>query len=229
MKINEIFFSLQGEGVRQGRPSIFIRLTGCDMTCGYCDTEFESGVEKTPQQLLEMIQDRAAFSPYNNVQCKEIVWTGGEPSLQLTSETVLFFKKAGYYQSIETNGNHLVPMEVDLISLSPKVAEHVIAKNFAFFTFHNPALFVDKDSKPVLFNPNEPPCPKLEVRYVRHKGQLALPTPAVKADYYYISPMFDGNNINKENLNHCIKLIQENSSSIPWTLSVQLHKLIKVL
>ena len=208
MKVNEIFYSLQGEGCRQGQPSIFIRLAGCDLTCGFCDTEFESGKEMTLFEIREYIKQWP---------CKYIVWTGGEPALQLTSEIILTMKSFGYKQSIETNGNNKVPIELDLISLSPKVAEHVIANNFKMFTHK-------------YFNENvEVILPKIEVRYVRHKGQMSLPVPVVKADHYFISPMFDGSNINLENLNHCVKLIQENESDINWTLSLQMHKIIKVL
>ena len=51
MIINEIFYSLQGEGARAGEASCFIRLSGCDLACGFCDTEFESGKEMTDDEL----------------------------------------------------------------------------------------------------------------------------------------------------------------------------------
>ena len=51
LKVNETFYSLQGEGYRAGHPSFFVRLTGCDLTCGYCDTEFESGKDMTPREI----------------------------------------------------------------------------------------------------------------------------------------------------------------------------------
>lgn len=193
MKVSEIFYSLQGEGFRAGHPSIFIRLAGCDLACTFCDTEFESGKEFTNAELLTKIN---AASP----GCKWIVWTGGEPALQLTTEIVDFFKAAGYQQAVETNGNNPVPQNLDWIACSPKVAEHVVAK----------------------YHPNG----VHELRYVRHSGQPAVPEPRVKCDHKYLSPRFDGERPNPANLQHCIQLCLDNPD---WKLSVQSHKLTRIL
>lgn len=190
MRVNETFCSIQGEGARSGTLNIFIRLSGCDLSCGFCDTEFESGKELTPSELLDVIQQ------YN---CKNIIWTGGEPTLQLTDEILSYFGMHGYFQAIETNGNNKVSDLIDYITVSPKVAEHVLEKNFKK---------VD------------------EIRYARHKGQLSLPDTKIDATHYYISPIFNGNEIDYDNLNHCIKLLEGQNK---WKLSIQLHKLLKVL
>lgn len=191
MKVNEIFYSLQGEGARAGEPSVFIRLAGCDLACGFCDTEFESGKEMSAPDLLEYIQ---------KWPCRWIVWTGGEPTLQLRQETVNFFKQHGYKQAIETNGNHLVPQGLDWVVCSPKVAEHVLEKNF--------------------------PNGVDELRYVRHAGQLAVPEPKIPSKTYFLSPRFDGDKPNPESIKHCIKLCLENPR---WRLSCQSHKLLVIL
>lgn len=195
LKVNEIFYSLQGEGARAGEPSIFIRLADCNLTCRFCDTEFTSFKGMTLDMLLHLIR------PYSK---KNIIWTGGEPAMQLTNEIVEFFNEAGYYQCIETNGSMKVPNGLNYIVVSPKVAEHVVAANFK--------------SMPID-----------ELRYVRHIGQLALPKPLTAAKNYYISPMFKGNQIDEQNLNHCMNLILNDSSNINWKLSIQIHKLIKIL
>jgi organic radical activating enzyme len=198
LKIAEIFYSLQGEGARIGTPTVFIRLTGCSAKFACyasgirCDTEFESGRDYELTELLEWLTDNAP-------QCKEITWTGGEPLDQLTEEIVTFFKEKGYYQAIETSGLKPAPKGLDFICVSPKVAEHVVKKNF--------------------------PDGVTELRYVRHKGQ-EIPNPSVEAQHYWISPHSDGFNINSENLKHCIKLCQENGK---WKLSVQNHKIWNVL
>lgn len=192
LKVNEIFYSLQGEGGRAGAPSIFVRLSGCDLTCGFCDTEFVSGKDMSLDNLLAVIK---------SFPCRWIVWTGGEPALQLTAEIVGFFKDKGFSQAIETNGNNKLPDGLDYICISPKVAEHVLAKNFKGKTVQ-------------------------ELRYVRHNGQLGVPKPALLAEKYYLSPMFNGNKIDVENLKHCIELCKGNP---PWNLSIQMHKLLKIL
>ena len=111
MLINEIFYSLQGEGVHMGKASIFIRLSRCNLRCSFCDTEFDSGTEMTIEEL------RDAIAPYPG---RRIIWTGGEPTLQLTEETVAYFKALGYHQSIETNGTRRPPAGLDYITCSPK-------------------------------------------------------------------------------------------------------------
>ena len=99
LKVSEIFYSLQGEGARIGTPTIFIRLQGCKakhacFKAGIkCDTEFESGKEYTIEQILSWLE-------LNAPQCKEITWTGGEPTDQLTDEMVQIFKDKGFFQAI---------------------------------------------------------------------------------------------------------------------------------
>lgn len=173
MKVNEIFYSLQGEGARAGEPSIFVRLSDCNLRCDFCDTEFTSGTEMTVEQILQELRKFPGMT---------IVWTGGEPTLQLTEEICNEFQAAGYKQCIETNGTGKVPSAIDFISLSPKVAEHIVKKNV-------------------------PICD--EVRYVRGPGQ-AIPEPATDASFYYVSPMAKGDQIPLDSLEHCIALCLRN-------------------
>ncbi len=84
LNVNEIFYSLQGEGGRTGQASIFIRLAKCNLDCSFCDTDFERGVKMTADELLKEI---------NRYGCKWIIWTGGEPALQLTNAIVTFLRK----------------------------------------------------------------------------------------------------------------------------------------
>lgn len=179
LKVSEIFYSLQGEGARAGSANIFVRLQGCKAKDACyasgirCDTEFESGEETSLDHIVW-------FADQN--KCKNIIWTGGEPANQLTCEIVGFFKEKGFYQAIETSGLYPVPDNLDWISVSPKCAEHVLAKNFKKVN---------------------------ELRYVRHCGQ-SIPQPQLASDNYYLSPHSDGAEINSENLQHCINLILKN-------------------
>ena len=199
LKVSEIFYSLQGEGARIGTPTIFIRLSGCKAKFACfkmgikCDTEFESGTERS-------IEDLEAWIDINGKGCKEITWTGGEPTDQLTEEIVAHFKEKGYYQAIETSGLNPTPKGIDFVCISPKVAEHVIKKNFKGIEVQ-------------------------ELRYVRHKGQ-SVPNPSIEADHYWISPHSDGFNINTDNMKHCINLCIENPK---WKLSLQNHKIWNVI
>jgi organic radical activating enzyme len=198
LKVSEIFYSLQGEGARAGTPTIFIRLQGCKakdacFASGVrCDTEFESGKAWAVNELAGWIEKNAPG-------CKEITWTGGEPLDQLTDEVIAYFKNCGFYQAVETSGLHPAPLGIDFICVSPKVAEHVVSRNF--------------------------PQGVSELRYVRHAGQQ-VPEPKIKAAHYWISPHSDGFTINSVNLKHCIELCKE---SPKWKLSVQQHKLWNIL
>lgn len=197
LNVSELFYSLQGEGLNAGVPSIFIRLQGCKakFACAKsgvkCDTEFESGKEQDVKDLAIKIGLMTS--------CKQIVWTGGEPTDQLTEEIVSYFKDLGFFQCIETSGLNPVPYGIDFITLSPKVAEHILKKNF--------------------------PNGVMEIKYVRHKGQ-EIPQPSVKAFAYMISPHSNGWEIDTENVKHCINLCLQNPT---WRMSIQQHKLWNVL
>jgi len=191
LKITEIFAALQGEGARAGEASVFVRLAGCDHACGFCDTEFESGVM---MQIGEIAERAKAF------RIPWLVWTGGEPCLQLRAEHVKEMHRLGLRQAIETNGNHTPPAGIDWVACSPKVAEHVLQKSFP--------MGVD------------------ELRYVRHAGQPGIPAPKIVAKHKFLSPLCNGGLVVRENLEHCIKLCLENPE---WKLSIQMHKLWRSL
>lgn len=122
-RINEIFYSLQGEGVRVGTPNIFIRFAGCNLKCsrpieGFdCDTEFASGMNFNIGEILHYLE---------KYQCKNIVLTGGEPMLQVDAKLIEAFKNADYYVAIETNGTEPPIAGIDWICCSPKTAEHTL-------------------------------------------------------------------------------------------------------
>lgn len=111
MRINEIFYSLQGEGFYTGTPSLFIRLSGCNLQCPFCDTEHIPYTDMTEREIIEEAEKCPA---------KHVVITGGEPSLQLTDSLVEGLHGVGKYVAVETNGTHELPSNVDWITLSPK-------------------------------------------------------------------------------------------------------------
>ena len=128
--VNEMFYSLQGEGVRAGTPNLFLRFAGCNLTCmqethGFdCDTEFVSSRKMT---LDEIISDLHELSR----ECKWIILTGGEPGLQVDKDLVDVLQAEGYKLAIETNGSIALPHGLNWITVSPKVAEHAIRQRTA--------------------------------------------------------------------------------------------------
>jgi 7-carboxy-7-deazaguanine synthase len=128
--VNEIFYSLQGEGVRAGTPNLFLRLSRCNLECrtethGFdCDTEFESGQGRS---LDDIVAELRALSP----TCDWVILTGGEPALQIDRTLVDGLHAAGYKLAVETNGSLALPEGLDWITVSPKVAEHAIRQRTA--------------------------------------------------------------------------------------------------
>ena len=99
IKVNEIFYSIQGESSYAGRPCIFVRLSGCNLRCSYCDTQYayEDGVEMEMQEILDRI------SGYN---CSLVEITGGEPLFQAdTPDLIRHLLDKGYRVLLETNGS----------------------------------------------------------------------------------------------------------------------------
>ncbi|MDE6028257.1 MAG: 7-carboxy-7-deazaguanine synthase QueE [Muribaculaceae bacterium] len=111
-KVCEIFYSLQGEGHHTGYPSVFIRFSGCNLACSFCDTKHEDGV---------FMEDEAIIRAVNLYSADWIVLTGGEPTLWIDDDFVSLLKRAtGKKVAIETNGTRKVPKYVDWVTVSPK-------------------------------------------------------------------------------------------------------------
>lgn len=112
LKVNEIFYSIQGESTKAGYPCIIIRLTYCNLRCLYCDTpySFSEGTDRSIQDIMQEIQK------YN---CKLVEITGGEPLLQPeTFELVKVLCDSGYEVMLETNGSfpiHNIDKRVKII------------------------------------------------------------------------------------------------------------------
>lgn len=111
--VNEIFYSLQGEGFFTGTPAVFLRMSGCNRACHFCDTDFHAS---TPMTAAEITEKVSAFP------ARHMVVTGGEPLLQLDDELLAALKAAGFFVQIETNGTLPVPPLVDWVTCSPKDA-----------------------------------------------------------------------------------------------------------
>lgn len=198
--VSEIFVELQGEGARAGSRNVFVRFAGCNLKCnkqehGFdCDTDFSS-VYKKFATAAELAEECVAL--WGNSPNRAVIFTGGEPLLQLNTEILQEFQSRNFFIAIETNGTvELSETDralVDWICCSPKTAEHTIR---------------------VATKVNE-------LRYVRAVRQ-GIPKPRIQADHYYLSPAADPEGPMSENFEHCKALIADNSR---WKLSVQMHKL----
>jgi len=119
LPINELFYSLQGEGTLAGMPSVFIRTSGCNLRCWFCDS-YHTSWEPTHAWLdIETIIDRV--NEYE--QAEHVVVTGGEPLMHEQTVALLDqLSAAGYHTTVETNGTIYRDTAIDLASISPKLA-----------------------------------------------------------------------------------------------------------
>jgi 7-carboxy-7-deazaguanine synthase len=137
--VREIFYTLQGEGARTGRPAVFCRFSGCNLwtgregdraaaVCRFCDTDFvgvgpDGGKFATAEALAHAVrgawQGNGRGRPY-------VVCTGGEPLLQLDREAIDAFHAAGLEVAVETNGTVLPPDGIDWVTVSPKANAYTI-------------------------------------------------------------------------------------------------------
>lgn len=110
-RINEIFYSLQGEGYHTGTPAVFLRMSGCNRKCPFCDTDHSGHTAMTADEII------SAVTSYPS---RHIIVTGGEPLMQLDSFLIEALHDAGFYIQIETNGTLPIPEGIDWVACSSK-------------------------------------------------------------------------------------------------------------
>lgn len=192
MKVNEIFYSVQGEGAYAGTAAIFVRLSGCNLKCPFCDTNFKFFREMSEAAVVEAIQKISQ-------DCKFVVLTGGEPTLQVTNDFLELLHNKGYFVAMETNGTKVVPSGIDWVTCSPKT------------------LFVDNGKLSIK------ECNELKLVF---DGKNEPRDFGVKADYYYLQPCDTGNySENKTIISRLVEYVKENPR---WKISLQTQKILEV-
>lgn len=119
-KVNEIFYSIQGEGYHTGTPAVFVRFSGCNLKCPFCDTQHEDGILMSDEEILSEVGKYPAVM---------VILTGGEPSLWIDREFVDCLHRIGKYVCIETNGTRSLPNNIDWVTCSPKEGSYAIVVN----------------------------------------------------------------------------------------------------
>ena len=172
MKISEIFYSLQGEGNNVGVPSIFVRFYGCNLACEFCDEPLHKNRYKNMSK--EDILDEIKKYP-----SKQVVLTGGEPSLNDLNDFIDFLHQGGYKVCVETNGFNIENIKnADWITCSPKANQKIVHHKISEYKM---VVNQETDIKNVLF-------------YTQY-GDV------------YIQPMNNKNSVDKDNLKFCIDLV----------------------
>lgn len=204
-RVKEIFYSLQGEGIQAGRPSVFCRFSGCNLwsgleedrersSCRFCDTDFV-GTDGTDGGIYDSNQLVTVFNRLwpKGLKAKHLVFTGGEPLLQLDSALVQLAKRHGFETALETNGTHHVPDGIDWITVSPKPRAKLVQKK-------------GSELKLLFPSPNDPS--EFE---------------SLNFHYFLLSPLYTGNS---EEWQINLRLATDYCLSHPnWRLTMQYHRI----
>ena len=199
LKVNEIFYSIQGEGAHAGEAAVFVRFSGCNLKCPFCDTDFKAFTEYTEFELVDKVKQIAG-------ECRFVVLTGGEPALQITPYLVGLMQKEGFYVAVETNGTRDLPYNLDWVTVSPK------------------STFIAGDAADVVISRADEV--KLVFNEEINLGVMEYFYDNIEADHYYLQPCDTGDaERNKEIVKACVEMIKENPN---WELSLQIQKIINV-
>ena len=213
MRVNDIFYSLQGEGRNTGRAAVFVRFAGCNLRCPFCDTEFDTYREMTAEEIV------AEISRYEvrGARCENskplIVLTGGEPTLQVDEAFVDLLHQHGFEVAMESNGTRPAPRNLDWLTVSPKVIRGERREE------RGERL---PDELKIVFDENTDP----EAYLAPRTSNLAPRTSNLAPRYLYLQPCDTGDaERNKAITRACVAYIKQHPQ---WRLSLQTHKLIDI-
>jgi len=209
--VNEIYYTLQGEGAQTGRPAVFLRFAGCNLwsgreqhrreaVCRFCDTDFVGtdgpggGKFESPEDLANAVASKWPGDVISD--SSYVVCTGGEPLLQLDTAAIAALHKAGFEVGVESNGTIEAPPGIDWLCVSPK------------------------GSAPVLQRSGN----ELKLVYRQEEAE-AQPErfSAMSFDHFYLQPLHDENlqRNTRAALKYCLAFPQ-------WKLSLQTHKILGI-
>ena len=196
--VNEIFYSLQGEGYYAGRAAIFIRFAGCNLRCPFCDTDFSTAQQISADFILAKCR---GLLPPGKPEPPLVVLTGGEPTLQVDEALLEALHTTFPEIAMETNGTRPIPAGVDFVTCSPK------------------SDYLNTDYQPIA------EADEVKVVYdgQRNPSKWAR---LINAKHYFVQPCDTGfPEKNKEILDLCVRFILMNPH---WRLSLQQQKIINV-
>ena len=199
-KVNDIFYSLQGEGHNTGRAAVFVRFAGCNLRCPFCDTAFDSYREMTGEEVVaEMAQYPARFA----------VLTGGEPTLQVDEAFIDLLHQHGFEVAMESNGTRPAPQNIDWLTVSPKVNGKFEMRNEKLEMRNEE--WRQPDELKVIFDEQTNP------------ESFLIPRSSFPVPHFYLQPCDTGDEKrNTRIIQQCIDYIKEHPQ---WRLSLQTHKL----
>ncbi len=192
--INDIYWTIQGEGKNSGRRALFIRMPFCSLSCNWCDTNYSSYKSYSHRDILDIIESETG---------RFAVLSGGEPTINSQISLIIgILKDNGFEIAIETNGLHPIPDGVDFVTVSPKRdSKDIYNKEYfihtdAYKKANEFKYIVDDDFNFSIFDEH------------KYKDDC----------YYLLSPEYSNM---KDNLKKIISYIKINPR---WNVSLQTHK-----
>jgi 7-carboxy-7-deazaguanine synthase len=211
MKLNDLFYTIQGEGKHAGRAAWFMRVPHCNLNCSWCDTDFSTFQEYSETQIVSLIE---------KTKCRFVVITGGEPSMNKEVPRLvelLKFKKCEI--AMESNGQFVAPEKVDHLTISPKRWSAKIGRPQP-----HPPFWFDYNNKPS------------EIKIVVDNPEVLDYATQIFGDWekfrfsfkigleprFYLSPEW---NQRDQILPYIIQYVKENPQ---WKINLQTHKILNV-
>jgi organic radical activating enzyme len=220
VKLREVFYSIQGEGLWAGRASVFVRLSHCNLSCSWCDTDYDANPRwSSIPDLLEEI--RETWKPFlgaaRPLKYPDIVLTGGEPSLQITDELVESLRSSFPRLSMETNGTLWRPCmgRLDLITVSPKTKTGWWAEGTPKELARTSIVALK-----VVWDPSNPDMDEIMQRAKRSGWKLYLQPLETSPTG---TPVYERNQDFRSNVAEVVEIVKRDPS---WTLSLQTHKIL---
>jgi len=194
-----------------GIPAVFVRFSGCNLRCPWCDTEFTEYTEKTAEQIVAQVTE---LYDIPNERRKMVVLTGGEPSLQVDKTLIDALHEAGFYICIETNGTRPLPEGINWITCSPKASSllHSVIS-------HQPLALKKVNEVKVVFTGEYDP--EIWREHLEAEHWMLQPL-RFTGDWLIEHAVDEWEDDRNDNLDDTVRYILSHPF---WRLSVQIHKI----
>lgn len=216
LKLNEVFYSIQGEGIFQGEPTIFIRFHGCNLACSYCDTTY-ANKGKPKRIVTPYILVKELHKKYNLLNIRHICITGGEPLVQSEAlyDLIGLLQTFNLIITVETNGSLIPPL--DIRPLARWVVDFKLPSSGSYPSFNTKWYNILYIYDQLKFVASDQEDLNITYKIIENLRKSSIHRPTI-----LISPKFNKSKLDKKFCNVCIDFCKTNNCRF----SLQIHKVI---